>query len=253
MKNGKAGILTDTWGSGSYYDMSGWMFLLNGNMPGYNATSDMINDPNAPADKQLKAGDDIIMAYAVDGLEASADKAFTQGVKLNKTKVTLNKGESVMLTADITPSYGQVAKDGAVWGSSDASVAKVDAAGKVTAVSAGIATIKATAKNTLNDSAIVTIAPQKTTITKAKGKKKAVLLKWNKQADSTGYVIYRAAKKNGQYKAVKTISKNSVTTWTNKNLKKNKKYFYKIKVFKTSKGGRVESPFSPAAAAKTKK
>ena len=256
LKGGMTGILTDAEGWGSFYDMSGWMFLVNGSKPGYNGIyngiGDMVNSKTADPDKQLKDKDVITMAYSVDNTAENVDKAFEQGVELNKKKVTLAKGKSIVLKAGIKPAYGAVAKNGAVWTSSDPSVAKVDTKGKVIAASAGIATIKAAATNKLSAAAKVTINPEKTTILQAKGKKKAVLLKWKKQKDATGYIIYRAAKKKGTFKAVKTIKKNSTIKWTNKKLKKGKKYFYKIKVYKNSKGGKVQSPFSAVKGAKVK-
>lgn len=37
--------------------------------------------------------------------------------------------------------------------------------------------------------------------------KKTVTVTWKKVKGATGYVVYRATKKNGKYKAVKTIKK----------------------------------------------
>ena len=198
----------------------------------------------------MKDGDTITMAYAIDGV--TTDKAFTQSVKLNKTKVTLVKGKTVKLEATIEPENGAVAAEGATWDTSDKTVATVDKAGKVTAKAAGIATIAATARNTLGANCKVTIKPDKTTLKKLTAKKKAIIVKWTKKADATGYVIYRATKKTGKYKAVKTITKKATTKWANKKLKSGKKYFYKIKVYKASKGGKVYSTFSNIKSVKAK-
>ena len=252
LKGGMVGIKTDLYGYGSYYDMSGWMFLVNDSMPGYNSAADMVNSSTADEDKQLKDGDSIVMAYSVDNDATTADKAFTQKIVLSKTAMKLAKGKTASLTATITPTYGEVANNGATWSSSDATVATVDTAGKVTVKAAGIATITATATNSLKANCKVTIDPATTKIITAKGKKKAVALKWKKQNDATGYIIYRATKKNGKYKAVKTIKKKTVVKWTDKKLKKGKTYFYKIKVFKNSKGGKVVSAFSAVKKAKAK-
>lgn len=245
---GGLGIQVDSWGS--FYDMSGWKFLVNGAEPGYNGTDDMVNDISADQDKQLNDRDVLTMAYSVDG--STTDMPFIQCVVLDKTAVKTVKGKSVSLTASVLPGYGAVAANGVTWSSSDKTVAAVNTSGKVTAKSAGIAKIKATASNTLFASCKVTILPAKTSITKLVPKKKAVTVKWKKQNDATGYVILRAAKKTGTFKTVKTITKKTVTSWTNKNLKSGKKYFYKVKVYKTSKGGKVYSPLSPAKGVKTK-
>ena len=64
-------------------------------------------------------------------------------VTLNKTELTLTEGESEMLTATVKPDD---ATDKTVtWNTSDASIATVDANGKVTAVKEGSATITAKA------------------------------------------------------------------------------------------------------------
>lgn len=244
------GIVTHSLRWDSFYDWSGWRFLVNGSEPGSNSVADMVYDDTADPDKQLKEGDTITLAYGVDDL--STDVPFTQGVKLSKTSAKLAKGKSVSLNVSILPKYGIVAENGATWKSSDKNVATVSKSGKVTAKAAGVAKITATASNKLSASCKVTVAPAKTKITGLKAKKKAITVKWKKQNDATGYVIYRAVKKNGTYKAVKTITKKTTTSWTNKNLKKGKKYFYKIKVYKTSKGGKAYSDFSNTKSAKAK-
>lgn len=47
----------------------------------------------------------------------------------------------------------------------------------------------------------------------------------------TGYKIYRATKKNGKYKLVKTVKKAKTLKYTDKKLKKGKKYFYKVRTY----------------------
>ena len=56
-------------------------------------------------------------------------------------------------------------------------------------------------------------------------------LSWNKVDNATGYKIYRANSKNGEYKEIKNIKGNKTFTWTNKNLKKYSQYYYYIKVY----------------------
>ena len=67
------------------------------------------------------------------------------GITLNKTSLTLNEGESQILTATVSPKNANDSK--IVWSSSDESVATVDEYGTVTAVSKGSARIRAEAND----------------------------------------------------------------------------------------------------------
>ena len=66
-------------------------------------------------------------------------------ITLNKTEGTLTVGNSVIVTATVTPDNATNATVN--WTSSDEKVATVDSNGKVTAVAAGNATIKATSES----------------------------------------------------------------------------------------------------------
>ena len=65
------------------------------------------------------------------------------GVKLDKTSLTLQETDSATLIATVEPD--NATNKNVNWESSDTSIATVDASGKVTAISAGSATITATA------------------------------------------------------------------------------------------------------------
>ena len=68
-----------------------------------------------------------------------AGKIAVTGVSLNKTELTLTRGESETLIATVSPP--NASNKNVTWESSDPSVATVDQNGKVTAVKAGTATI----------------------------------------------------------------------------------------------------------------
>ena len=98
----------------------------------------------------------------------------TVKVKLNKTKVTLEKGKTVTLKATITPST--FPDKSVTWKSSNKKVATVTSSGKVKAVKAGTATItctseitgeKATCKVTVFEGSVTL---DKTEVTLQKGK-----------------------------------------------------------------------------------
>lgn len=98
--------------------------------------------------KAVKAGTATITAKA-GAKEATCKVTVTaavvavESVKLDKTTLQLIKGQEATLTATVTPDN---ATDKTVaWSSSDASIASVDQAGKVTAVKSGKVTITAAA------------------------------------------------------------------------------------------------------------
>lgn len=84
-----------------------------------------------------------------------------------------------------------------------------------------------------------------------KGRK--AVLKWKKTTGANGYIVYRATKKNGKYKAVKTISKAKTVTFTDKKLKKGTTYYYKVKAYKKVNGTKVLGKFSAVKSVKIKK
>ncbi|MCQ4637955.1 leucine-rich repeat protein [Anaerovorax odorimutans] len=58
---------------------------------------------------------------------------------------------------------------------------------------------------------------------------KKAKLTWKKVSGADGYYVYRAEKKNGKYKKIKTVKANK-TSFTDKKLKK-KHYYYKVKAY----------------------
>lgn len=83
---------------------------------------------------------------------------------------------------------------------------------------------------------------------KAKAGKGKVKLTWKKSSKATGYIIYRATKKNGKYKQIKVIKSWKKNSFTDKKVKSKKTYYYKIRPYK----GTVNGPVSAAKKAKVK-
>ena len=79
-----------------------------------------------------------------------------------------------------------------------------------------------------------------------------VLLRWKRIKDVSGYEIFRATKKNGKYKVVKVIKKKEMKKWTDKRLRKGKKYFYKIRPFTKISGKTYKGKMSKAVKVKAK-
>lgn len=95
--------------------------------------------------KAIANGNATITAQ-VDDIKATCPVTVTtpvESITLNKTKLTLNKGESETLVATIVPTDATEAT--VTWGTSNPYMASVDANGKVTAVGAGNVTITAKA------------------------------------------------------------------------------------------------------------
>jgi len=83
------------------------------------------------------------------------------------------------------------------------------------------------------------------------GSKKATV-KWSKVSEASGYVIYRSTKKSSGYKAIKTVKSGSTVKYVNKKLKKGKKYYYKVRAYKTVNGKKVYSSYSTVKSVKVK-
>ncbi len=99
----------------------------------------------------LKAGSAVITVTAEDGGKTAICQVSVkpkivnvQSVSLNKSSITLTEGESITLTAVVSPS--NATNKNVRWSSSDASVASV-VNGKVTALKAGSSTIKVTTED----------------------------------------------------------------------------------------------------------
>ena len=75
-------------------------------------------------------------------------------------------------------------------------------------------------------------------------KERKVRITWKKVKNADGYQVYRATKKNGKYKLVKVVKGNKKVSYTNTKLKKNKKYYYKVRAYRTVKGKKVYGAFS---------
>ena len=96
----------------------------------------------------------VIAAYSKDAdgnvaysspITVTTDPVHVDGVTLNHDKLSLTEGQTETLIATITPS--DAANKNLSWKSSNTSVAKVDATGKVTAVKVGTATITVTTED----------------------------------------------------------------------------------------------------------
>lgn len=81
---------------------------------------------------------------------------------------------------------------------------------------------------------------------------KSVKITYGKISGANGYVIYRSTKKNSGFKKIGTVKKGKTTEFTDKKCKTGKKYYYKVRAYRTVDGKKKYSEYSQAISAKTK-
>jgi len=99
-----------------------------------------------------------------------------------------------------------------------------------------------------------TIKPKSTSISKLTSGKKKFTVKWKKQtAQTTGYQIQYST--SSKFKSAKTasVSKNKTTSKTISKLKAKKKYYVRIRTYKTVNGKKIYSSWSKTKTVTTKK
>lgn len=79
------------------------------------------------------------------------------------------------------------------------------------------------------------------TITVLKVSNSSAKIYWHHVTGATGYKLYRSTSK---YSGFKLIKKTKKYTYTDKNLSKKKRYYYKVKAYKTKYGTTVNSKYS---------
>ena len=92
--------------------------------------------------------------------------------------------------------------------------------------------------------------PKTPTLKVKAGSKKATLI-WSKQT-GTGYEIYMSTKKNSSYSKIKTVTSYKTVKYTKTGLKKGKKYYFKIRAYKTVNGKKEYGSYSSAKSVKVK-
>lgn len=83
-------------------------------------------------------------------------------------------------------------------------------------------------------------------------KTRTAVITWKKNKKATGYEIYMSTKKASGYKKITTVKSWKKITYTKKKLKKNKKYYFKVRAYKTAEGKKYYSAYSKVKAVKVK-
>lgn len=104
-------------------------------------------------------------------------------------------------------------------------------------------------------SAVVNAKPVLAKAKKVKAKragKQKIRVSWKRVTGATGYKVYRSTKKNKGFKAVKTIKKAKTVKYTTKRLKKGKRYYFKVRAYRTVSGKKVYSAYSSRVSCKAR-
>lgn len=172
----------------------------------------------------------------------------------NVVKTTSKKARSFKLNAK---TYGGAKL---TYKSNNKSV-KVDKNGKVTVAKkfVGTATITITAAATKNYNAAskkvtVTVNPTGTSLTSVKNSaKKTMKAAWKKNTAVTGYQVQYATASNFKGAKTVTIKKTKTTSTTIKKLKKNKKYYVRVRTYQKASGKNYYSNWSKTKTVTIKK
>lgn len=75
---------------------------------------------------------------------------------------------------------------------------------------------------------------------------RTLTVKWKKVSGANGYIVYRSTSQNGTYKKIATVKGGSVLSYKNSGVTTGKKYYYKIKAYRTVNKKKVTSGYSNA-------
>lgn len=75
---------------------------------------------------------------------------------------------------------------------------------------------------------------------------RTVTIKWKKVSGANGYILYRSTSQNGTYKKIATVKGSTTLSYQNSGLTTGKKYYYKIKAYRTVNKKNVTSSYSDA-------
>ena len=195
----------------------------------------------------------------VDGISGNVDLNYKIGnwmsagftpknVSLDKTSLTMTAGSTNTLKA-YDPANSAY-KLSIQWKSSNTNVASVDNNGKITAKTAGNATITATLNATTKATCKVKVIPKATKIKSVKKSgKKGIKITWSKVTGISNYQIYMSTKSKSGFKKIYTASAGK-TSYTKTKLKKGKKYYFKIRTAKKVSGTYYYSSYTAVKSVK---
>lgn len=199
---------------------------LNDNIIGVNRKSGTITG--------ISTGTSMVMASTDSGLMALCTVNVIQpsiGFTITEGTLSLHRKDKHTYDMILSP---EDTTDKITWSSSKPSIVSVDENGTITAKKIGVATITATTDSGIKLTRSVRVklvTPTnikiKKTGGKTKGKKYAnVKITWKKNTNAVKYYVYRRMVGKSSYTHIATTTS---AKYTDKNKKKGKKYYYKIK------------------------
>lgn len=193
---------------------------------------------------QYAVDNNILFQFLETSKKPGSTKIKMKGIRLKEKSKTLNLKSSYQIKLKILPS--NTSNKQVKYKSSNSKVASVNSRGKVTAKRIGKTVITITAKDGSNVTAKIkiTVRPKSTKLNVKKLSKKMVKISWKRISNSSGYEIYRSTKRKIGYKKIATIKTAKTTSYKNKVQKRNKTYYYKIRVYKKVKGIKIYSKYS---------
>ena len=204
------------------------------------------------------AGTAIITVKTSDGNKSATCYVSVQttsvpvvGITISPTILTLKKGATRFISTTVYPS--NATNNTVRFNSSDNNVAFVDSNGILAAVGVGTATITATTEDGGYTAYLkVTVKPKGLEITKVKAGKKKLTVQWKQQKDVTGYQVEYGMKADLSDGKKITIDKAGTVKKDIKKLKAKKKYYVRIRSYKTVKGVKYYSAWSGVKKKKAK-
>ena len=187
----------------------------------------------------------------VDGISGNVDlNYYYKNNPISISKTTVNSISNKKYTGNkITPSISVKYNNKTLVKNTDYTVSFKNN----TSIGTATATIKGRGNYTGSKTITFKIVPKTVTNTKvSSATSSSIKLSWSKVSNASGYRIYRSTSKNGTYAKIKDITSKSTLNYTNSSLSSNKKYYYKIKSFKTVNGQRYYGYYSSITSGETK-
>lgn len=219
------------------------------------------NDYAVAYNNNFYAGTATIVVTGKNKYTGTATGTFTIA-KASKS-ITVSKSSYAKVMGNKAFSLGATTAKGETlsYTSSSTKVVTVNSSGKVVIQGTGKATITIKSAASANYNAAsskkvtITVAPKKISISSVKSPKKGQMtVKWKRNSTASGYQIVYSTTKNFKKKTTITIKSNKTISKTIKSkLTKGKKYYVKVRAYKTVKGGKLYGAYSKTKTVTIKK